>query len=64
MSKNLTVIRAENETGKTTMLTALQWAFYGDEALPGESKSYASIPLIGRNPAAASVLRWTSKPLR
>lgn len=30
----LTVIRAENESGKTTLLTALQWAFFGDEALP------------------------------
>src|SRR3954466_12859672 len=31
--KLLTVIRAENESGKTTMLTALQWAFFGDAAL-------------------------------
>lgn len=31
--KRLTVIRAENESGKTTMLTALQWAFFGDAAL-------------------------------
>jgi DNA sulfur modification protein DndD len=31
--KLLTVIRAENESGKTTMLTALQWAFFGDDAL-------------------------------
>jgi len=28
---NLTVIRAANETGKTTILTALQWALYGLE---------------------------------
>ncbi len=32
-NKRLTVIRAENESGKTTMLTALQWAFFGDTAL-------------------------------
>jgi len=31
--KRLTVICAENESGKTTMLTALQWAFFGDAAL-------------------------------
>lgn len=31
----LTVIRAENETGKTTLLHALQWVLFGDEALPG-----------------------------
>ena len=34
--RNLTVFRAENETGKTTMLTALQWALYGEPALPGK----------------------------
>jgi len=43
--KNLTVIRAENETGKTTMLTALQWAFYGDEALPGGGKTFRLHPI-------------------
>lgn len=32
--KNITVIRAANESGKTTLLTALQWALFGDEALP------------------------------
>lgn len=30
----LTVIRAENLTGKTTLHTALQWVFYGDDVLP------------------------------
>ena len=34
-TKGLTVIRAENETGKTTILHALKWVFYGDDALPG-----------------------------
>ena len=33
-AKPLTVIRAENDSGKTTILTALQWAFFGDGALP------------------------------
>ena len=33
--KKLTVIRAENESGKTTILSGLQWAFYGNAALPG-----------------------------
>ena len=32
--KNLTVIRAANESGKTTLLMALQWGLFGDEALP------------------------------
>lgn len=31
--RNITVIRAANESGKTTMLTALQWGLYGDDAL-------------------------------
>ena len=33
--RKLTVIRAENESGKTTILTGLQWALYGDSVLPG-----------------------------
>ncbi len=41
----LTVIRAENETGKTTILTALQWAFYGDRALPGGGPGFRLHPL-------------------
>jgi DNA sulfur modification protein DndD len=32
--KNITVIRAANESGKTTLLTALQWGLIGDGALP------------------------------
>ena len=36
--KNLTVIRAENESGKTTILNGLQWAFYGDSSLPGQNR--------------------------
>lgn len=43
--KNLTVIRAENETGKTTILTALQWALYGDNALPNKGKDFRLHPL-------------------
>jgi DNA sulfur modification protein DndD len=40
--KNVTVIRAANESGKTTLLSALQWALFGDEALPG---SYTTISM-------------------
>ncbi len=42
---NLTVIRAANETGKTTILTALQWALYGDSALPGKGSRYRLHPI-------------------
>ncbi len=43
--RNLTVIRAENETGKTTILMALQWAFYGDDALPGDARKFRLGPI-------------------
>ena len=42
---NLTVIRAANESGKTTILHGLQWALYGDEALPGKGKSFRLHPI-------------------
>jgi len=37
-SRPLTVIRAENFTGKTTMLYALTWALFGDAGLPEPPK--------------------------
>ncbi|SFU78165.1 DNA sulfur modification protein DndD [Methylobacterium sp. 174MFSha1.1] len=43
--KRLTVIRAANETGKTTILTALQWALYGDAALPGGGADFRLHPI-------------------
>ena len=36
--KPLTVIRAANESGKTTILSALQWGLFGDAALPNRGK--------------------------
>lgn len=44
-AKKLTVIRAENETGKTTILNGLQWALYGDDALPGKGQDYRLHPI-------------------
>ena len=44
-TKKLTVIRAENESGKTTILNALQWALYGDDALPGKGRDYRLHPI-------------------
>ena len=41
----LTVIRAANESGKTTILHALQWALYGDAALPGKGEGFRLHPL-------------------
>ena len=43
--RSLTVFRAENETGKTTMLTALQWALYGETALPDKGQGYRLHPI-------------------
>lgn len=38
--KPLTVIRAENEFGKTTILNALQWIIFGDDGLPRKGNDY------------------------
>ena len=43
--RKLTVIRAANETGKTTILNALQWALYGDNALPNKGEDYRLHPI-------------------
>ena len=42
--KSLTVIRAANESGKTTCKTALLWGFYGNAALPGNGRTYPLFP--------------------
>ena len=44
-TKTLTVIRAENESGKTTILNALQWALYGDDALPEQGRGFRLHPI-------------------
>ena len=41
----LTIIRAANESGKTTILHALQWALYGDDALPGKGEGFRLHPI-------------------
>jgi DNA sulfur modification protein DndD len=41
--KRLTVIRAENGSGKTTFLRALRWGFYGERGLPGDDPSRFSV---------------------
>ena len=54
-NKKLSVIRAENESGKTTILNALQWALYGDDALPGGRRDYRMHPhRLGRIRGAES----------
>lgn len=46
--KKLTVIRAANETGKTTCLNALLWCFYGSKALP-QRGHYSLFPSDEKN---------------
>ena len=41
--RRLTVIRAENGSGKTTFLRAVVWGMYGEKGLPGERKSRYSV---------------------
>lgn len=48
----LTVIRAENETGKTTLLNALQWILFGEEGLPNAGAGYRIIPIDWDVPAS------------
>ena len=43
--RKLTVIRAANESGKTTIMHGLQWALYGDEALPGKGEGFRLHPI-------------------
>ena len=54
--RKLTVIRAANESGKTTLHDALQWALYGDDAL--RSDTYRLCPIDwdrSQGPAPVSV---------
>ena len=41
--KRLTVIRAENGSGKTTFLRAVRWGMYGEQGLPGANTKTFSV---------------------
>ena len=41
----LTVVRAENGSGKTTFLRALRWGMYGERGLPGNSTRFSLHPV-------------------
>lgn len=51
----LTVIRAENGSGKTTFLRALRWAFYGERGLPGDDPARFSVHPAWWSPDHGSV---------
>ena len=40
----LTVLRAENGSGKTTFLRALRWGMYGERGLPGNATRFSLHP--------------------
>ena len=40
----LTVVRAENGSGKTTFLRAVKWGMYGERGLPGDSARFSLHP--------------------
>ena len=40
----LTVLRAENGSGKTTFLRALRWGMYGERGLPGDTSRFSLHP--------------------
>ena len=68
-ARKLTVIRAENETGKTTILNGLQWALYGDDALPGKGQDYRLHPIDwdasdGRRVAISASVEFETTVLR
>jgi DNA sulfur modification protein DndD len=54
-NEKLTVIRAENDSGKTTILNGLQWGFYGDEGLPDRGRDYRLHPIDWDNANGKSV---------
>lgn len=54
--KPLTVIRAENDTGKTTLLNALSWALFGDDALPGARTHFRMHPIDWDTTAAGDAV--------
>lgn len=43
--RRLTVIRAANDTGKTTILLALQWVLFGELALPDKGTDFRLHPI-------------------
>lgn len=56
----LTVIRAENGSGKTSLLYAFQWAFHGKEGLPDSAKELrlTSSTIPSGKPTTVSVSIW------
>lgn len=54
--RSLTVVRAENESGKTTASVALQWVLFGDDALPRPAQEYRLHPIDWDTSSGSSVV--------
>ena len=48
LTRPLTVIRAENGSGKTSILYALRWAMYGEKAIPPQMRLTSTAKPAGR----------------
>lgn len=55
-SRPLTVVRAENGSGKTSLLWGLAWAFYGDNGLPSKKARLTSTHRPAGVPTAVQVV--------
>ena len=47
--RNITVVRADNDSGKTTLHTALQWGLFGDDGLPAPRRNFRMSPIDSPN---------------
>ena len=47
--RNITIVRADNDSGKTTLHTALQWGLFGDDGLPALRKNFRMSPIDAPN---------------
>ena len=48
LARPLTVIRAENGSGKTSILYALRWAMYGENGIPAANAANVDSPSCGQ----------------
>ncbi len=55
-AKPLTVVRAENGSGKTSLLWGLAWAFYGDSGLPSKKSRLTSTERAAGVPTTVQVV--------
>ena len=57
--RNLTVIRASNETGKTNLYRALGWALFGEDSLPKKGSDFRISTLDWKNTEGENTCKST-----